>query len=158
MELNLDLLRNKKKSISAIILGLLILCFLVYAIIWSDMMPSSHYAPVFDGILYGLLFFTGIYFMISGFGYSVARLFGKAFIIIDKEKISIKANVFVKEQKVMWDDIKSISYSSNRYHIVKINDHRQMIDLSKFDYYLLKIIKDTVRSMAKEKGLIIFES
>jgi hypothetical protein len=76
---------------------------------------TEHYAPLFDRICYALLFLIGIVFTVGGFGLSITKLFRKAFIIIDHERISIKAKASFKEQKVLWDDIKSINYNLSGY-------------------------------------------
>jgi len=106
-----------------------------------DKIPTEHFNPPLDWLFGVVLVLNGIFLTVGGFGYSLAKLFGKAFVIIYKERISIKANIFVKEQKVLWDDIKSIDYNLNRCHIVKTNDNKQIIDLSKFDHSLLKTLR-----------------
>lgn len=98
MELNLDLMKKYEKSLFMIFLGLLCLCTVAFTLIWKHYVHTWHYNPLLDGILFGVLVLIGIFLIIAGFGFSLARILGKAFIIIDEKRISIKANVFVKEQ------------------------------------------------------------
>ena len=83
-----------------------------------DKMSTEHYAPILDWVFGVVLVLNGILLTVGGFGYSLIKLFGKEFIIIDKGRISIKADIFVKGQKVLWDDIISIDCNLNRYQIV----------------------------------------
>lgn len=96
---------------------------------------------------------NGIIHTVEGFGFSLARLFGKAFILVDNEKIAIKIGVLAKEQNISWMDIKSISYKPIRFKVAKNDNTSFTFNLSKLDYSLIKEIKSTINAIAKEKGL-----
>ncbi len=151
MEINRDLLRKEKKSVFRIIIGIL---FLVISVFWIiDRKINSQIIRPFDWFYTGIFVLNGIVHSIEGFGFSLAKLFGKAFVIIDKDRIAIKTSVLDKEQKVFWIDIKSIESKLNKYQVLKTNDTNLTIDFSKFDYALAKNIKETIRGIANEKGI-----
>jgi len=152
MELKIDLVKKEEKSVLLMILGLLLFFFPIFILLWRHFIPYAHNVPVLDNIAYLLLFISGIGLITIGSGGSVLRIFGKAFIIIDNEKISIKTSYNSKVQIVFWNDIKSIQYDSGKYNILTINDTRQIIDFSSLDYSLIEEVKRTVIGIAKEKG------
>lgn len=79
-----------------------------------------------------------------------ARLFGKAFVLIDSERISIKLGIIDKEQNVYWKDIKSIDYKLNKFRVENIDNTNKTLDLSKLDYVLKNEI---IASIAKDKKI-----
>jgi len=157
MELNIDLLEKREKSVLLIILGLLLLCFPIFILIWRHLLPYAHDVRLLDNISYSLLFFSGVGLIIVGLGGSPLKIFGKAFIMIDSEKISVKNKPYVKVQSVLWSDIKAIRYDSCKYHIIINNNNKQIIDLSSVDYSLMNDVKKTVSNIALKKGLVIDE-
>jgi hypothetical protein len=151
MELKRDLLVIQKKSVFRISMGIL---FIVISIVWIvDLMIESKTDRLFDWLYFGLFFLNGIVFSIEGFGFSVSRLLGKAFIMIDNERIVLKPGVLVKEQNILWQDINSISNRPVRCQIARIDGTTVTLNLSKLDYSLVKEIKSTINEIANEKGL-----
>ncbi|HLO61283.1 MAG TPA: hypothetical protein VK179_21205 [Bacteroidales bacterium] len=153
MELHVDLLKNGAKSIPMIILGLAAFGFLAFILIYSHYVRTNHYAPVFDDMQYTILILTGVFFTYAGFGWSFLKLFGKAFVIIDKEKIVIKTTVFGKETKVKWNDVKSIQFDSDQNLLIDNDYESQFIDLSRLNYDLVKEMKKVMYGIAAERGL-----
>ena len=153
MELKKDLLKKDKKSVFRIILGIL---FFVISIVYiTDRIMNNQIIRLFDWFYFGIFALNGILHTFEGFGFSIAKIFGKAFILIDKERISIKTGVFAKEQNVSWIDVKTIVYKFNRFQVIKSNDSSVTFDLSKLDYLLLKNIKEVFGSIANENGIEI---
>ncbi len=151
MELKRDLLKIEKKSIFRIILGLL---FIVISIIWiADKGINKQAIRPFDWAFFGVFLLNGIVHSIEGFGFSFARLFGRAFIKIDQEKIVIKTGIFAKEQSVAWQDIKSISNKPVRFQITRNDGTLLTLNLSRLDYLLLKEIKSTIENIANQNGI-----
>lgn len=151
MELKRDLLKIEKKSVFKIIVGML---FFVISIAWIvDKNINDQIIRPFDWLLLGIFVLNGVVHSIEGFGFSLARLFGKAFILIDNERIVIKTGVFAKEQNVSWQDIKSIANNPIRCQIARNDGTSVTLKLSKLDYSLIKDIKSTIIVFAKEKGL-----
>jgi len=153
MELKRDLLVIEKKSITRIVFGIL---FFAISIVWIiDKKVTGQIISSFDWLLFVIFLLNGIVHTVEGFGFSLARLFGKAFILIDNEKIGIKKEVLSKEQNISWTDIKAISYKPIRFKVVKNDNTSFTFNLSKLDYSLIKEIKSTINEIAKEKGLHI---
>jgi len=90
-------------------------------------------------------------------GYPIESFFGKAYIVINHEKISLKSGVFDKEQFVNWNEIKTINYNMIQcdFKIEKTDNTIQFINISKFDYALMVEIKKTISNIAKEKNIQI---
>jgi len=154
MELQRDLLIIQKKSVFRMSIGIL---FFVISITWIvDKAYNSQIINLLDGLLLGIFVLNGFVHSIEGFGFPLARLFGKAYIQIDSERIAVKTGVLTKEQSVSWQDIKSISYKPIRYKVVKNDDTSMAFDLSKLDYSLIKEIKSAIVEIANKKGLEVF--
>lgn len=152
MELKKDLLKKDKKSVFRIILGVL---FVAISIIWiADKITSDIIIRPFDWLYSGIFMLGGVIHIFEGFGFSLAKLFGKAFVLIDNNQISIKPGLSDKEQKIYWKDIKTIDYKLNKFQIQKIDDTNMKLDLSKIDYALKNEIKEIVNNIAKDKNIL----
>jgi hypothetical protein len=145
MELKIDLIKEKGKgkSLFRVILGI---CFLLVSIGLPIAKIIDHDAlNLFDWIFFGAFLINGLIYIVS------KGIFGKAFILINSELISLKASVFDKEQSIGWSNIKSIDYKHNMFIIKKTDDTTMIMDLSKFGYVFINEIKKTVNDIAKEK-------
>ena len=153
MELNIDLLKKKKKSLFRVILGIL---FFLIASAWiiTSIIERGIIRP-FDWVYFGVFTLNAIVHFFEGLGYSPERFLGKAYIVINSELISLKATISDKRQCIEWSEIKSIDYNPNivKYKIKRTNDTTMIIDVSKFDYSLLCEIKKTINCIAKEKNI-----
>jgi len=153
MELRRDLLVIERKSLFRIILGI---GFFIGAAGWVlSRHIDNQIIKLFDWIFFGTMAINGIFHVVEGFGFSFSKLFGKAFILIDKEEIRIKNGVFDLEQSVLWQDIKSIKYKPNIFQIHKVDGTFVALRLQDLDYSLIRQIKEVIRSIAHEKGVTI---
>ena len=150
MELNIDLLEKDKKSIFRIVLGVF---FIVCSCVYICDTITHREVRVFDWFYFGIFTLCGIVHIVEGLGRHLERFFGKAFILINSELISLKSSIFDKEQSVDWNIIKSIDYKSNKFNIEKTDDTNMVINLSKFGYSLKNEIKRTIDCIAKEKNI-----
>jgi len=150
-ELKLDLLKEKGKSLLRVIIGI-IFFLIVIAWIISKMIGKEGVKP-FEWILYGLFALNGIVQFVEGLGYPFESLFGKAYIWINDEFISLKASVFAKKQFVNWNDIQIIDYKLNKFIIEKTDNTILIIDLSKFEYIVNMEIKKVIFGIAQEKNV-----
>lgn len=152
MELKVDLLKGKKKkSLFRIILGILLfLCASSWVII--RVIEYGVIRP-FDWINFVVFALSGIVHFVEGWGNSFGSFFGKAYILINSELISLKASVFDKSQVINWSEIKSIDYKLNKYEIKKTDNTTMVINLSMLDYVLINEIKQTITCIAKEKSI-----
>ena len=152
MELNVDLLKVKrKKSLFRVILGIL---FFLIASSWIIIrLIDDEIIKPFDWICFGVFALNGVIHCAEGLGYSFESFFGKAYILINSDFISLKANVFDKNQLISWKEIKSINYKFNKFEIKKTDNTTMSVNLSKFDYILINEIKKITNSIAKKKGI-----
>ena len=149
-ELKLDLLKASKKSILRIVLGILFFLVacggIITKIIGEGIKP-------FDVFFFGIFALCGIIHFIEGLGFSFESLFGKAYILVNDEFISLKASIFDKKQLINWNEIQSIDYKLNKFIIQKTDNTTPIIDLSKFEYIINMEIKNVIISIAKEKKI-----
>ena len=153
MELKINLLEKKKKSLFRVILG--IGCVLIVSSWILFIFIERGIIRPFDWFYFGIFMLNGVIHFVEGLGYSLESLFGKAYILINSEIISLKSSAFDKEQSVNWNEIKSIYYKIDRFNIKKTDDTTIFINISKFDYKLMRQIKETVDCIAKAKNIQI---
>ena len=153
MELFIDLLRNNKKSQSRVIVGILFLTAFVFLIAIKIM--DNNFVDFWGWFFAVTLVFLGIHHILGGAGFAFSRLFGKAIIHINEHFISIKSGLFEREQKFMWQDIKSMEYMANKYRVILNNDATTILNLSKIEYQLKSEVKDVLCKIAAEKGIKI---
>jgi len=152
MEIKKNLLRNEKKSYLRFIIGV---GFFIISIIWIVLkIRQEEKISLFDWFYFGIFTLNGISHSIAGFGFRIEELFGKAFILINKEKISMKAKAFEKEQTVLWSEIQKINYNLNKLHIHRTDNTTLTFNLSEIDYTFKNEIKEFVRNIAAEKQII----
>ena len=150
MELKIDLLKIDKKSRFNIVLGILSFIFLsdkIYRLILGTVLK-----PI-DWFFFGCYTLCGIALVAEGFGFSIERLFGKAYILINPELISLKSGVFTKEQSVYWNNIKFIDFNLNKLRIEKTDNTNLIINLSTLGYSLKNEFIGTIDCIAKEKSI-----
>ena len=152
MEIKKNLLRNEQKSYLRFITGV---GFFVISIIWIVLkIRQEKEISLFDWFYFGIFTLNGISHSIAGFGFRIEELFGKAFILINKEKISMKAKAFEKEQTVLWSEIQKINYNLKKLHIHKTDNTTLTFNLSEIDYAFKNEIKEFIKSIATEKQII----
>jgi hypothetical protein len=155
MELKVNLLEKKEKSLFRIILGIFGIVIVILYFIF--LVKKSVIDPSFWVYLITIVCFaiTGAYNLIEGLGYRLESFSGKAYILINSEIISLKAKVFKKEQFINWNEIKSIDYNkfATEFKIKKNDDTTMIIDISEFDFILIGEIKKVIDCIAKEKNI-----
>lgn len=92
--------------------------------------------------------------MFLGLGFQAERIFGKAYLRIDNEKIAIKTGVFEKLQEIAWNEINSIEYNSNCFIIKRKNGADYKIRLSNLEYSSIQEIKVIVDRISKSKNIV----
>ena len=153
MELKIDLLKKPKKSILIIVLGILII--VISIVLLYDRMAKNRIISIFDWIFFACTTLSGALNTIMGFGFNLDAIFGKAFVLIDDEIISIKKGVFDKEQSIVWNDIKSIEYKFTSVEILKLNGTLMSLNLKGLEYLVIKEIKQVMNAIADGKGIMI---
>jgi hypothetical protein len=151
MEFKKDLLKKEKKSVFRIIFGLL---FIIISIIWiTDRIIENLTIRSSDWLYSSIFALNGVVHMIEGFGFSIVRLFGKAFVLINNEQISIKPGILDKKQNIYWKSIKAIDYKLNKFQVQNIDNTSMTLDLSKIDYPVKNDIREIIDCIAKEKKI-----
>ncbi|ADQ80171.1 hypothetical protein Palpr_2034 [Paludibacter propionicigenes WB4] len=153
MEIKKNLLRSEKKSYLGIAVGV---GFFIISIVWIVLkIRDGQKISLFDWFYVGIFALNGISHTMVGFGFRMVELFGKAFILINKEKISLKAKVLEKEQTALWSEIHSVNYNFNKLYIHKTDNTTLTFNLSEIDYAFKNEIKEFVKSIANEKQIIV---
>lgn len=155
MELKIDLLRIEKKSTFRIIIGISgLIIFLAWLIVKSH--GDSFFKLEFlDWLFPAVILLNGITHTTEGFGFSISRLFGKSFIDIDEQSITIKMRLFEKEQYFDWSDIKAMDYMANKYRVTMKDGTSAILNLSKMEYLHKQEVKSIIEEIAAEKGVLI---
>jgi len=152
MEIKKDLMRNEKKSYLRLVIGII---FIIIPFFWIIVkIRHGQEISLFYWLYFVLFILNGITHSIAGFGYRIEVLFGKAFILINKEKISMKAKALEKEQTVFWSEIQKINYNLNKLQIHKTDNTTLTFNLSEIDYAFKNEIKELIKSIATEKHII----
>jgi len=140
-----------QKSTAQTILGFL---GIILIILWvSSKLYIGESFTTFDIVYLVFLFLLGVIFITEGRGIPMAALFGKAFIVIDEEHISLKKSVYSKEQTILWDDIKSIEYKPNHFLFIKQDDSLYPIKLRHLAYRFNREVLDFIKVIGEQKGL-----
>lgn len=147
MDLYVDLLEKKKISIFHFVLGSFFLLFGIVKLLDFSQMGIVDWMVCITYIL------LSIYSIFYGFGFSIERFFGKAYISIDKEIFAIKQNVFKKEQCIRWTDVKSITYKLNKIEIQSTSNERKTFNLSDLPFQIKQQMKKSISCIAKEKDI-----
>jgi len=151
MEIRKNLLRNEKKSYVSFAVGVV---FFIISIIWIVLkMRDGQKISLFDWFYVGIFALNGISYSMAGFGFRLVELFGKAYLLINDEKISMKAKVLEKEQTVFWAEIHEITYNLNKLYIHKTDNTTLTFNLSEIDYAFKNEIKEFIKSIANEKQI-----
>ncbi len=153
MDYSRDLLKEKKKSKFALILGIL---SFVLAIFWITLrLIENNALSLFDWIYSFFFLLNGVSQTLSGLGYSIERLIGKAFIKIDNQAIKIKTGAFDKEQSIDWSEIRSIDYKPGNFIITKNDNSTYKLTMSKLEYSVIQEIKNVIDKIANDKKISI---
>jgi len=149
MEFKKDLL--VQKSAAKTILGVLDIALII---LWvSSKVYIQETFKTFDIIYLIMLFLLGAFLILEGRGIPFAKIFGKAFILIDEEQISLKKSVFSEEQTIFWDEIKSIEYKPNYFLFTKQDDSLFPLKLKLLAFRFNREILDFIKVIGKHKGL-----
>ena len=151
MNYSVDLLSFRTKSKFVLVLGILLVLVAIgwFIAIWVRKGSASF----FDWLFFILLLLNGLLQISQGLGNPIERLFGKAFVRINSQEISIKTGVFDKKQTVKWSEIHSISYKPANFIITKKDNSTYRLSMAKLGYSLIKEIKNVVSNIANDKNI-----
>lgn len=140
-----------QKSVTKTIVGILTLVLIALWI--STKLYTEQGFDTFDFIYFVALFLCGTLLIFEGRGIPLAKIFGKAFVLIDEDKISMKKSIFSKEETIYWDEIKTIEYKANYFLFTKHDDTLCPIKLRSLAYRFNREILDFIKVIGKHKGL-----
>jgi len=153
MNYSKNLLKGRKKSTFAIVVGIL---FFIVAISWIPVrLTENGSVSGFDWFYMIIFLLNGLSQTMAGLGYSIDSLVGKAFIEIDNQIIRLKTGPFDKEQSITWDEIHSIDYKLNKLMITKNNRTKLNLTMSKLEYSVIQEIKNVISEIANKKEIPI---
>ncbi len=153
MEYSIDLLKEKKKSIFILVLGILLL---LLALAWIPIRwKGNGSVTFFDWIYFIAMLLSGFSQISQGLGYPIVRLFGKAYVEINNKIIRVKTGVLDKEQSVEWSDIDSINYKSGNFVITKKDNSIYNLSASKLEYIQIQEVKSVINNIANDKKISI---
>ncbi|MFO7657936.1 MAG: hypothetical protein R6W78_12800 [Bacteroidales bacterium] len=146
-----DLLKARKKSKFAIVIGILLL---LIAISWiPTRLIEKESISGFDWLYTFIFLLNGLSQTITGLGYSIDRLIGRAFIKIDNQVIKIKTGAFDREQSINWDQIDSINYKSGNFLITENDTSSYKLTITKLEYSIIQEIKNVINEISKAKKI-----
>jgi len=149
MKLEKDLLVQKSRSKA--VLGLLNLSLITAWVINRIYVGAA--LETFDLIYLSSLFLLGSLFILEGLGIPAAKCFGKAFILIDEERISLKKGIWNKEQTILWNEIERIEYKPNKFVFTKKDNILFPLKLRDLNYRFNREILECIKMIGHEKGL-----
>lgn len=154
MELSINLLAQRRSNLLQLVFGIL---FLIVA---TGFFFSRYYEngtlTLIDIMLFSLLLFNGVLNVFAYFGIHPAMLYGRAYVKINWNIVSIKQGLFEKAQIVRWDKVKSIS--TTRTGALKVffsNGNEMVLNMSKLQFAIIQEIKNTVSVIAALKGISV---
>ena len=151
MEIKRNLLSDGKKSYFRFIIGLI---FLTISILWiGAKIKKGEGVSFFDWMFFGVFTLNGISHLLAAFGFQIVELFGKAFVLIDDEQITLKTNVFKKEKSVLWTEVSKIDYHLNKLSVYKTDNTTVSLDLSEMSYALKAEIRNCIESISAGKQI-----
>jgi hypothetical protein len=151
MEFYKDLLIKPEKSIKIIIFGFAMSAFASAWLIrqYTNNDPIS----LFDWLFFTVFITNGLINGLKGFGYNISFIFGRAYVEVNMDNISIKASAFEPENIALWEDIENIEYKPTRFRITKKDLSEQRLCMRKLDYNTIQDMKVNVELLAKEKSI-----
>ncbi|MCF8361770.1 MAG: hypothetical protein K9G70_04015 [Prolixibacteraceae bacterium] len=157
MHYHKDLLKLKTNSRLQIIIGFLMIAL---AIAWFPIkLHENGYLSIFDWLFSFIFFLNGILQVTTGFGVPPRRLFGKAYIVVNDQKIIYKPYVLKPERKASWSNIESITYQTGRIDAYDANGKcLSIVQPGCFDYFTLKDVKDAIAGISREKNIPFTDS
>ena len=148
MELFIDLNKTKKSN-SKFYFGIIVILFTIISFIYGIF--AANWFLIGYSIFLAL---TGINNLVEGRGKSANSIFGKRFIFINEDKISIKLKTLKAAQTIYWQSIVSIKYGATNIEITDKTNITILIEYSELSYKMVQQIKDSISSIGKKKNII----
>ena len=148
MELFIDLNKTKKSN-SKFYFGIIVILFTIISFIYGIF--AANWFLIGYSIFLAL---TGINNLVEGRGKSANSIFGKRFIFINEDKISIKLKTLKAAQTIYWQSIVSIKYGATNIEITDKTNITILIEYSELSYKMVQQIKDSISLIGKKKNII----
>ncbi len=128
--------------------------FLFVAVVWLiSRIRENLEIGLFDWFYSVIFALNGLFHFIEGYGFSVEKLFGKAFILINNQTIDIKLGAMEKEYKFDWQEIKSIECKFDNFIIQTLDNSSIYFPISKLDYSTIREMKKIISKISETKNI-----
>lgn len=149
MEYYKDLLMIKKNKFATVLGALfIILALATIAIKWYK--NSIILLDWFNLAIYLLL---GAVMIMYAFGYSVERLFYKAYVKISNDTIQLKTKPREPEQTIQWSKMSGMELANAQLKIDLTDGTKFAVSLSQLDYASIQEIKEVLGRIATAKNI-----
>jgi hypothetical protein len=97
----------------------------------------------------------GLNTMIEGTGFTIARLFGRAYLLINEEKCEYKPSNYKSATVINWNDVDTIHIGVSNIDYLKNDSVINQLEYSRFSYQQVQDIKSVLKSIAEKNGIKI---
>lgn len=151
MELKIDLIPKRQRSKFTLVIGIVSILIPIIYLVFRILGDSEKLFSQLPMMI--LLTLQGITGIISGMGYSVEKIFGSAFVLVDNEQIAIKMGVWTKVKSIEWSQVRSMEYKTNWFEIIHTDGSISKLVLSELEFKVLVETRDAISFIAAEKGI-----
>ncbi len=100
-----------------------------------------------------LFFLAGVYYAILGAGFNPITAFGKAFILINRERIAVKKSIWSKPIEASWDNISEVQLNITAIRIKLKNSDSFEFEYQMLDTDTIHEIKTRIALTAQSKNV-----
>jgi hypothetical protein len=151
MEYSKDLLQTAQKPKWAGFMGVL---SLLLALAWMPVQwIEKNSLSGFDGVFTLVFLINGVSLIMAGKGYSLERIFGKAYLKLNDQALILKPGIFDKERHIPWEELGKLDYKPNRYEFGLKNGERVKLSLVKLNYDDIQELKRVIKTLAEQKNI-----
>jgi hypothetical protein len=156
-ELNINILRSPAKStvrrFLGVIYSILGILWLLSKIILKDPESIRNHLSVFDIIYSVFLVLSGIIFLLDGYGISISKWFGEAYIKIDLTRICIKKGVLMKEWFLLWSEIEQVEFTVIKIKFTLTDKSIRELNYDNIEFEHIQAMKQSIKAISAEKNI-----
>lgn len=146
--LYINLVRKQRLNYLRLIGGLIMMGATIYLGFYSSQQRYSL-------LQLSIFFIAGLYYTILGIGINPIHAFGKAYIIIDLNRIAVKKSIWTKEKEALWDSISEIQLNITAIRIKLNNGESFNFEYQMLDTDMAHELKTRIALTAKSKNIKI---
>jgi len=130
------------------ILMLLMSAFYLFLVIYQD-----NWYNVFNVIIF-FIWGTGV--IIESKGFTLSRLWGEAYLLIDDEKFEFKPKPLKPASILNWNKIDTLKFRTNRVEFIYDTSTLTELEYSRFSYQQVQDIKAVLTSIAEKNNITVY--